>query len=302
MNSHSGAGLESVLSRAVAASQREFFICWSFTWGDLTATVVPATVFSVAAGAHAGHSSTVLIEALPRSILYFWLYIYTFNLSNQITGLPEDEINKPHRPLIVGVVSVRGASRRLVGATCLFVLSGAVFGVLGWTLLWVGAWMFHNHFGGSRIWWGKNISMVAGTIAQLAAAWQMVTPLTSAAWRWILVLAVPLAVLVSIQDLRDVDGDVAVGRRTVVTLLGEKKSRIALGAAFAAYPVAVYVLLYSHAAGAAKILGGLGMLLLLIISVRVLKVRSRRSDNLTYMYYTYWYCLTLASAIPAFRA
>ncbi|MEV2224745.1 UbiA family prenyltransferase [Nocardia vinacea] len=281
---------------------REFHICWSFSAGDLTATVVPATTFAVAAwtSTHAGVAALPLV--LAECLVYFWLYIYTFNLSNQLTGIEEDRHNKPHRPLVVGLVTPQGAMWRLVWVTAAFLALGAALQVLEWTVLWIVAWAFHNHFGGARALWGKNAAMVAGTIAQLAAAWQIVTPLTPTAWTWIAAIAIPLSVLVSLQDLRDIDGDVAVGRRTAVVVFGELACRRFFAAAFVIYPVAMYFLVYRDAPAPAALLGVAAALLSFVIAYRVIRRRDRRADHTTYLLYTYWYCLTLASAILAFGA
>lgn len=277
---------------------RELSLCWSFTWGDLSATVVPATIFATAAWSHAHLPVADLPSVLARCVLYFWLYIYTFNLSNQLTGIAEDRVNKPHRPLISGLITPRQAWWRLSITTTAFLTVGTAFGVLEWTLLWTAAWIIHNHLGGAKTWWGKNSAMVAGTIAQLAAAWQIVTPLTPVAWTWILAIAVPLGILVSLQDLRDMGGDIANGRRTAVMVWGVSNSRLLFCIAFAVYPVGLYFLLYQHAPASAVVIGGVACTLSWAIAVRVVRWRTPHSDNITYMLYTYWYCATLVSAVP----
>ncbi|WP_054811223.1 UbiA family prenyltransferase [Nocardia arizonensis] len=286
--------------RALTVAARELRICWWFTRADLTATVLPASVFALAAAASAGLSAEAAVGVLLRCVPYFWLYIYTFDLSNQLTGIDEDRINKPGRPLVSGLVSVAEARRRLVVTTVAFLALGAVLRVPEWTVLWVAAWVFHNHLGGARLWWGKNLAMVAGVVAQLAATWQMITEPTERTWVWILAIAVPLAGLVSVQDLRDRDGDIAAGRRTLVVVLGETRARVVLAVAFACYPIPLYALLYGDAPTAARVLGAVGALGLAVIAIRVLRRRSPRADHLTYVLYTLWYCLTLVSAIPAF--
>lgn len=284
---------------ALLALPRELWLFWSFTWGDLTATVLPATVFATAAWAHAGQPRSRLAEVIAECLIYFCLYIYTFNLSNQLVGIAEDRLNKPHRPLVRGLVSVNGAWARLAVSTLGFLLVGLVLGVAEWAVAWVAAWVFHNHLGGARTWWGKNTAMVVGTVAQLGAAWQIVAPLDDQAWTWILAIAVPLCVLVSLQDLRDQQGDAAVRRRTAAVAFGERRLRVALCVLFALYPVPLYLLLYLRVPALASVIAAGAAALSLVISFRVIRYRDPKADNLTYMLYTYWYCLTLASAVPA---
>lgn len=279
--------------------RRELRICWSFTRRDLTATVIPATTFAIAAWVHSGRPATILPVVGSQCLIYFWLYIYTFNLSNQLIGIEEDRLNKPERPLVTGLVTPREAWWRLAVTTALFLAAGAAFGVLEWTLLWIAAWVFHNHLGGARRFLGKNAAMVAGTVAQLAAAWQLVIPPNALAWKWILAIAIPLGVLVSLQDLRDVRGDIAIGRRTAVTVFGDRACRYVFAVAFAVYPLVLYALLYRHGAWPAVTMWGVCATVSFTIAYRVLALRTSRADHATYMLYTYWYCLTLASAVAA---
>ncbi|GGK63082.1 UbiA family prenyltransferase [Nocardia camponoti] len=261
--------------------------------------MVPATLFTTAAWGYDGADVSRLPVLLAAAVVYFALYIYTFDLSNQLTGIEEDRLNKPHRPLVTGLVTPAGARTRLIVATVAFLVTGAATGVLEWALLWTAAWYFHNHMGGARRLWGKNLAMTAGTIAQLSAAWQLVTPLDSTAWRWILVIAVPLTLLVSLQDFRDLHGDHANRRRTLVMILGEPASRALMCACFAVYPALLYVVLYRHADLATTLCAIVVAILSEAIAVRILRLSGRRADNRTYVLYTLCYCVILASAIPA---
>ncbi|QBJ98143.1 ubiquinone biosynthesis protein UbiA [Rhodococcus sp. ABRD24] len=290
---------DSRMNRLVRALLHEARVCWSFTWGDLSATVLPATMFAIAAWNSTDLPAQSILVVVAKCLVYFWLYIYTFNLSNQLIGIDEDRINKPHRPLVTGLITPTGARRRLMVATAAFLIVGTLFGVLVWTCLWIAAWALHNHLGWARTAWGKNAAMVAGTIAQLAAAWQIVTPLSDTAWTWILTIAIPLGALVSLQDLRDLAGDAAIGRRTAVMVMGEENSRRFFCLAFAVYPVLTYLALYRGAPTAAQYIGGAAAIISLSIAYRVIRLRDRRSDNTTYMMYTYWYCITLVSAVFA---
>src|SRR5262249_9751622 len=145
--------------------------------------------------------------ALGRCALYFWLYVYTFCLGNQLAGVAGDRIDKPDRPLPSGAVSPEGARRRWAGLTVAFLVVGGWFGVLPWTVLWVLAATMHNFGGWSRHWFTKNcVVMPLGTAAELASAWSFVGPLSSLAWRWVIVIPIIIGVTVSTQDFRDIEG------------------------------------------------------------------------------------------------
>ena len=90
---------------------------------------------------------------------------------------------------------------------------------------------YHGHCSGKQ-------SRCCITLA--GAAWTFVQPVTPLAWRWILVIAGIIFVLVSAQDLRDMEGDRHIGRRTVPLVFGEQPTRIGLAVGFALLPFVVH--------------------------------------------------------------
>ncbi|MFF0458585.1 hypothetical protein [Nocardia africana] len=108
----------------------------------------------------------------------------------------------------------------------------------------------------------------------------------------------PLGVLVSVQNLRDVAGDVAIGRRTVVVVFDGRPLRVVLSGLFAVCPFVLYSLMHYRAPTNAIMIGGAAPALLWVIATRVVICRNPKSDNITYTLYTCCYCLTLFSAFP----
>jgi (R)-axinyssene synthase len=277
----------------------ELRLSWAFIAGDLSSAVVPPLLFSLVAwkvdGAVWGHLPAVL----ARSLLYFWLYIYTFCLANQLAGIEEDRTNKPHRPLVTGMVTPEAARLRLYVTMALFLLVGAGLGVLVYAALWLLVIVVHNLANLSRHWVVKNSCMSVGIIVQLGAAWQLITPLTEEAWRWILFPAVVILPLVSLQDLRDMAGDALAGRCTFPQRYGERFTRRFLGVFFGVLPVAIhFVLMRPLSARPLVWMCDAGLTLLsLLIAVRVVWLHSSTQDHRTYLLLTYWYCALLASAL-----
>lgn len=297
---HSPASLHNVyVPRWFAAIRTEIALHWKFNRYDISATLIPGVLFVLAAW----HHGTLDWMALPGSLfwgsLYFWLYCSVFCISNQLGGVHEDRVNKPDRPLAAGLLTPRGAWARWFVAMGLFTLLGWHLGVLAWTLLWQVALVLHNLGSWSRHFATKNLVMTLGSIAQLAAAWQMVRPLTPTVWAWILVPALTLLTHVSLQDMRDITGDRPVGRRTLPIVFGEWPSRLFLALAFGLLPLATHFVLLAPAGMRPDVIV-LDLLLAaicLVIAGRVLLVRSPAADHVTYMLYTYWYCFVLAAAI-----
>ncbi|KAJ7253294.1 hypothetical protein C8J57DRAFT_1237629 [Mycena rebaudengoi] len=76
----------------------EFDIFFAFTWRDWTTTIIPGSTWAVGAIATGQPSAASLLYRLPRLVVWLTLYIYFFNLTNQITGIDEDRVNKPDGP------------------------------------------------------------------------------------------------------------------------------------------------------------------------------------------------------------
>lgn len=277
----------------------EIKLSWQFIAGDVSSAVVPALLFLAAAWS--SHQLTLgrLLAVLAQGVLYFWLYAYTFCLSNQLTGLEEDRLNKPHRPLARGIVSPRGTQRRWLISMAAFTCVGWLFGVLPWALLWQLIIVLHNFGGWGQRWYFKNFSMSLGIVAQLAAAWQIVMPITPIAWRWISVFAGVIFILVSLQDLRDIAGDRANGRRTFPMVFGEQATRYLLGVCFGLLPLVVHFWLMLPAGATLPVwLCDLGLAIVSwTIAWRILMYRTPRADHYTYLLFTYWYCLAVLSSV-----
>lgn len=277
----------------------ELLLSWLFIKSDISATLVPTFLFTIAAWRSTSDSLYDLVAALVSGLIYFWLYVLTFCLSNQLVGVDEDRINKPYRPLVVGLVSYRGALLRWFGLMLMFSAVGWWLDVLEWTLLWQIGSMLHNFAGWSRHWFGKHLLMGGGVVAGLIPAWEFAAPLTITATRWIVVLACVVMLLVAIQDLRDTAGDRAIGRRTFPIVFGDWTTRLTLGVGFALLPVAVSWALMAPAGLSWPMLMCNAALtaLSLLISARVLLYRTCHADHYTYTLFTYWYCCAMASAI-----
>jgi 4-hydroxybenzoate polyprenyltransferase len=278
---------------------RELGLLWAFISGDLSTAVFPALLFTLAAWKVEGADPARLPVVLGRSSLYFILYIYAFCLANQATGIEEDRRNKPHRPLVTGAVSIRGAWTRWAVVMALFALVGAWFGVLEYAIGWQVIIVAHNVVRGARSWVVKNLSNSLGLVVQLAAAWQMVAPVPASAWRWIWVMAIIVFPLIPVQDLRDMDGDREAGRRTLPLILGERATRIFLTVGFALAPLVIHFALMRPAGDRPSvwITDAVLAIVSLVVGVRVLLLRTPRKDHQTYMLFTYWYCLLLIATI-----
>lgn len=278
----------------------ELYLSFRFIWRDLTTTIVPSLIFIFTAlKTNPPVTAGDVARALFGGALYFWLYIYSFCLGDQLAGVEEDRINKPDRPLPSGLVSYRGAFVRWIVVMALFLAVGFWFGVLKWAILWVFVSVMHNFGGWDKHWFTKNcVAMPLGNLAELAAAWEIVRPLTPLGMRWLLLSPVFTLMTMSVQDFRDVDGDRVIGRRTLPMVLGEETSRRAIAALLLLALFVIHFALAPAERSVGVILCELVIAALdLTIVARLLWYRSRQADHKTYMLYTYWYCFILTSGL-----
>jgi 4-hydroxybenzoate polyprenyltransferase len=279
----------------------ELRLIWNFIRYDLSTTLVPNLLFLLAAWTSVNGSLMQLASALSRGGAFFLLYVLTFCMSNQLNGIEEDRINKPDRPLVRGDVSVQGAQMRLVFYSVLFDVVGWLSDALLWALVWQLVTYLHNVMGLARHWFTKDLCMCLGIAAALVPAWEFITPMTPMAWLWVLTLAISVFFLAPTQDLRDMEGDRLSHRRTLPLAMGERTTRLFLSAGFVVLAFSTHVLLMAPAwdRWPVRLCDGLLVLLCAVIAVRLVLLRTPRADHQTYMYFTAWYCVALASASVA---
>ncbi|KAF8201299.1 UbiA prenyltransferase family [Mycena galopus ATCC 62051] len=235
--------------------------------------------------------SELVIRALTRSLIYFLLYIYSFDIANQINGVAEDRINKPDRPLSSGLTTLQGAYIRWYATTVLHLAISAAWGVLPWTVLWVFITTYTSFYGGDKHWVTKNLGFMSiGSLCLLQAAWGLVAPITAYQWRWALLLSGVFGIVASVQDMRDVEGDKIAGRRTLPIVLGSN-FRWVMTAVICAAPAVCWKVEFLRCSHWLVAYCGVALTLAMFyMAYRVCRGGSSRYDHKTYMILTYIYC------------
>ncbi|TFK56353.1 hypothetical protein OE88DRAFT_1803080 [Heliocybe sulcata] len=272
----------------------EFSIFFAFSWRDWSTTLVPGSILAVAAA----RSTTIPLPATifnyVRLVIWLTHYVYLVDLSNQITGVEEDRINKPDRPIPSGKVTLDGAKVRLAVVAWAFAMMGVSFpDILHETICWVLTVAFLNLTSAGNHWVGKNlVGMTTGTWALLRGAWKIMAPIAPSTEHYILAIALWLGMCMQIQDVRDTKGDAAVGRRTLPVAFGDKASRrlIAFGFTPAAFCILSVVGLTAVAPAALAMVH-------LYLCYRVLQKHGSRYDHKTYMIFTYLFCVVVACLV-----
>jgi len=299
ISENSGAWCPRVLSFVT----HETRVTYRIVYRDLSASLIPGTLFSLAA-LHATNrwSPQSAADLAVRCFVYFALYIYCFCLSNQIVGYEEDRLNKPDRVLPSGLISMEGALRRWWIAMIAFPTAAFLLGewaMLGWAIAWQLIFLSYNHLGLDRHWFTKNVVFITfGSVAQLGPAWQLATPLDATGWRWVWIVSLAFGLTLNLQDLRDVEGDREIGRRTLPIALGEPLSRVLIAGGIVGLPIAThYGLVASTPITLPIVAVEIGLAVLnIVVAVRTMQLTNPQADHKTYMWHTYWFCGVLASA------
>ncbi|KAJ6564950.1 UbiA prenyltransferase family-domain-containing protein [Mycena vulgaris] len=280
------------LLRAISRISVELDIFFAFSWWDWSTTIIPGCIWGIGAALAGQVSPTSILYRFPRLIVWLTLFIYLFNLSNQIVGISEDCVNKPNRPIPSGKVTLAGAKRRAVVVLVAFLAIGTISPcLLPESICWALATGFLSWTSAGHHWFGKNtVALIPGTWALLSGSWRSVSALTPAAKGYIYGMALWSALLTNIQDLRDVIGDRATGRRTLAVVFGPVRARrIITGGTI---PAAIWVLWAWNILAVAPVSITVAHVFL---GYRVISAEAGpRYDHKTYMMYTYLFCLTLA--------
>ncbi|KAF4590497.1 UbiA prenyltransferase [Pleurotus pulmonarius] len=281
---------------------RELRLFFDFTWRDWSTTLIPGLIVATGAVTHTSLPAWNVVRFVP------WVacFVYFFNLSNQIVGIEEDRINKPDRPLPSGKITVQGAKRRWALALAAFVCT-ALFNdngrIIAETAMWIAttAFLCLTPYGGH--WFGRNsVAMGTGTWALLGGIYKTVARPSAMEERFFLVVAIWLATAMQIQDLRDIDGDMAVGRKTLPIVAGDRRSRWLISLAF--LPLSYVALWVGGIISMAPTTVSAAHVLLVY---RTLRGGEVKYDHKTYMLLTYLFCYILAlplwcDPIPNYQA
>lgn len=167
----------------------------------------------------------ITIRIILESLLNAFLYAYVFDILYQITSVEEDTINKPHRPIPSGLLSMHGAKIRMALS---WVLSyPIIYTVTGrnaarllfywevWSLfcyVWpsINHWFCRNAFAGLGVFiMYRWINVIVGNHVP-GANIRPVFDVIFALW---------VTCTCHLQEFHDVDGDCRAGRRTIAVIL-----------------------------------------------------------------------------------
>lgn len=240
--------------------------------------------------------------------------------------MDEDRVNKPDRPIAAGMSSLNAARVRWAVLTALYIGYGYYLNVGIWTLMWVGISIAHNFLSLGDFGPTKDLCVGIGCIAQLTAAWLIGGSPHEIGWAWIKVIAMYVIFPISVQDLRDVPGDVASGRLTMPIILGDlpckfhslplflfgfmwsKETNDSIGRIYISLGVLISQFLMIHNCileyrvdVSTVVLSSVLALLAMTIIFRLFAFRDVNSDRISYRLYTLVYLIQPVSACITLR-
>lgn len=285
------------------------YTVWLFTRNDLKIIVIPETavgIFNALAGdlltTNSAPNLTAILFRLPQVILWNWLNLLVFNLANQRlpSSLLEDSVNKPWRPLPSNRISGNEARRLLLMLIpCGLILSIFLGGLKETAAMLILTWMYNDLGGADENYLLRNLInaggfMCHGSGATIIAAGSRDHVLRRDAYTWLAMIGGVIFTTLQVQDIPDMPGDAARGRRTLPLVHGEWIGRCS---------VAVPVAFWTFACPAFWQLGYMGHVLPAavgsLVILRILTMRNVAADQTTYKIWCSW--LTTLYILPLFK-
>ena len=282
---------------------------WLFTASDHFTFVAPVTLFGVF-GAFSGPALTTnqvpttyaILERLPKVLVWTWMNTFVFALSNQshAVAVEEDRCNKPWRPLPAARITLTQARRLLlisiptVLAICYLFVGGLEESMFLFCLTWM-----YNDLGGAdgHFVLRDLIISVAYTFycngALSIAAGFPVYRLSQNGYVWHCITGAVIFTTISIQDLKDTEGDLARGRSTAPLSVGDSTTRFSIGCFIVMWS------LYCPRFWGNDWLQTLPLAAVgLLITLRLLRRRDRDADRLSWKIWSAW--ILAVYSLPAF--
>ncbi|KAF8213936.1 UbiA prenyltransferase family [Mycena galopus ATCC 62051] len=247
--------------------------------------------------------AVAMVLAGPTDIVafilgFFWLelHLLTFEIKNQITGLEEDRLSKPNRPIVAGRVSVAEAQKLYLAVATLSLVWSMYHGVLICSAVYMLAIYCYNEGGMSRHWFWKSF---LGSIGYVCYCWGTTIifdhrkPLSNISIAAILTSGLLHTTTGHAQDFRDRLGDAAIGRKTLPLLLPPRLARWSLALLMVTWTV-LLIHLWAPPRAVSLLLG----LLCLTSGAKFIRNHSVEADRDSYWYYNLW--LIMAHLLPVF--
>lgn len=290
---------------------------WAITKDDTPTFIIPATIFGLSAALACNHretsssppassavSATAIFVRLPLVLLFNFLNILVFDLSNQRSpaSAAEDRLNKPWRPVPAGLLTCDRIRQLLLVAVPAVLLFNTLALDAGreTALLYTLTWLYNDLGGGDEDWFLRNAICACGFALYNLGSLRVALPAAvrdrvgAAEGWWIVLLALAILTTMHTTDLKDHEGDRLKGRRTLPVVIGLNATRLTL-----VLPVMVWTAVCAGYWGGGGWLGVVSACLALQLVRRLVKGGDKTFDRKTWQLWCLWtaslYVMPLAS-------
>ncbi|KAL1727806.1 UbiA prenyltransferase family [Schizophyllum commune] len=186
------------------------YTVYLFSGTNSLAAVLVSVVASLSA---AGRDSNVAIVA---SFVWVECHLLAFEIMNQITGLEEDVLSKPYRPIPSGRITVSSARILHYFVICVSALLSIYYGTVLISTAFFAMNYLYNECALARYWPLKSFFSGYGYACLMAgAAYCLRNDPSERNMRAIVYLFLMTCMTSHAQDFRDQVGDAAIGRKTI---------------------------------------------------------------------------------------
>lgn len=285
------------------------YTLYLFTKNDFKVILYPQTavgIFQALTGALLTSNATpdlaVILNRLPLIVFWNWYNLLTFNLANQRlpNSILEDSLNKPWRPIASKRMHPDEARRLLLFLLPVGIgLSSLTGGFCETIAMIILTWMYNDLGGADEDYILRNAINAAGFICHGSGSTAIAAgygewELNTTGKMWLGIIGLIVFSTLQIQDIPDIEGDTARGRRTFPIIYGDRAARIS---------VAVGVMIWSVVCPRIWSLDTVGYLILLVpgswIAYRTLNFSSVPADELTYKIWCLW--LIIIYMLPLYK-
>lgn len=207
-----------------------------FTGDQILDTVLPGTAFGILA-ALSGSTLDLptqdvwsVLHRIPQVSFWLWIVILQFCVQNQRSegSVQEDTVNKPWRPIPSGRMTTAQTEKLLSVTNILAAALSYYLNVMPIFIVYACLITAYNdHGGANKSGTVRNLFCGAGFSCYFSGALSIAigpdAVLSAAAWKWTALITFGiLTTTIQTQEFRDEAGDMARGRRTLVTELGRR--------------------------------------------------------------------------------
>lgn len=243
-----------------------------------------------------------ILSRLPLVAFWNWFNLLTFNLANQRlqNSILEDNLNKPWRPIPSQRISPDEARLLLLFLLPVGIILSYFIGGFNETIaMIILTWMYNDLGGGDVHYFIRNLINSGGFISHASgstaiAAGYGLYDLNGTAPYWLAIIGGIILTTMQVQDIPDMEGDAARGRKTFPLVYGGLAARIS---------VAVGVMTWSFVCPTFWSVDVAGYLLLVIpgavVTYCTLTYRSVSADEATYKIWCVW--LIIVYLLPLYK-